>query len=253
MEVLAVRIPPSANSSTCLANGHDLQVGDSCVVDTERGLELGIVTRAALDNPRIAVDARLPSVIRPASRDDEERFAHKVSVEAAARDHAVDRIRELGLQMKLGHVEMQLDGKKMLFYFTAEGRVDFRVLVRDLSRRFDARIELRQIGSRDDAMMQGGCGTCGETLCCSTWMTGFVPVSIKMAKAQGLSLNPSKISGMCGRLVCYLKYEYDGKPTGGGRGRSRGGGSPRSEGRAKGSGGGRDERPAQEDDRPRSS
>lgn len=223
MDVLAVRIPPSASSATCLANGHDLEVGDRCIVDTERGLELGFVTRAVLDNPRIGEGARLPAVVRPASRDDEERFAHKASVEGEARDYAIDRIRELRLKMKLGHVEMQLDGTKMLFYFTAEGRVDFRGLVRDLSHRFDARIELRQIGSRDDAMMQGGCGTCGETLCCSTWMTGFAPVSIKMAKAQGLSLNPSKISGMCGRLMCCLKYEYDGKPGGnkgaGGRGR----------------------------------
>jgi len=221
MDVVAVRIPPSAKSATCLANGHELEVGESCIVDTERGVELGIVTRAALRNPMLDANAaRLPTVLRRASREDEERFAHKVSVERDAREYALERIRELDLPMKLGHVEMQLDGKKLTFYFSAEGRIDFRGLVRDLSHRFPARVELRQIGSRDDAMMQGGCGTCGQTLCCSTWMTGFAPVSIKMAKAQGLSLNPSKISGMCGRLMCCLKYEYEGKaPARAGRSR----------------------------------
>ena len=221
MQVVAIRIPPSAKSSTCLANGHDLEVGESCVIDTEHGLELGFVTRAVLDNPFLErSNAKLPAVVRRASREDEERFAHKVVVEKDAREYAFDRIRSIGLPMKLGHVEMQLDGKKLTFYFTAEGRVDFRALVRDLAHRFGTRIDLRQIGARDDAMTKGGCGTCGETLCCSTWMTGFAPVSIKMAKSQGLSLNPSKISGMCGRLMCCLKYEYEGK-AGGGR-KSRG-------------------------------
>jgi cell fate regulator YaaT (PSP1 superfamily) len=111
--------------------------------------------------------------------------------------------------MKLGQVERQLDGKKMVFYFTSEGRVDFRDLVRDLTSHFRMRIELRQIGARDDAGMQGGCGTCGRELCCSDWLKAFDPVSIRMAKAQGMSLNPAKISGICGRLMCCLKYEYD--------------------------------------------
>jgi cell fate regulator YaaT (PSP1 superfamily) len=106
-------------------------------------------------------------------------------------------------------VERQLDGKRMTFYFTAEGRVDFRELVRDLTGRFHTRVELRQIGARDDAGMQGGCGLCGRVLCCSDWIRGFDPVSIKMAKNQGLSLNPAKISGMCGRLMCCLRFEYD--------------------------------------------
>jgi cell fate regulator YaaT (PSP1 superfamily) len=226
MEVLAVRIPPSAKSSTCASNGHELEVGESCIVDTERGLELGIVTRAVMDNPYLdGGNGSMPLVVRRASRDDEERFAHKTVVERDAREYCGEQIRALDLPMKLGHVEMQLDGKKLTFYFTSEGRVDFRALVRDIGHRFNARIELRQIGARDDAMMQGGCGTCGETLCCSTWMTGFAPVSIKMAKAQGLSLNPSKISGMCGRLMCCLKYEYDGKAGGG---RRKGNARPRS-------------------------
>jgi len=130
-------------------------------------------------------------------------------MEKVSRDFCQDRIKSIGLKMKLGHVEMQLDRKKLTFFFTAEGRVDFRALVRDLAAEYHTRIELRQIGARDDAQLDGGCGPCGKNLCCSTWLKGFQPVSIKMAKAQGLSLNPSKISGMCGRLMCCLKYEYD--------------------------------------------
>lgn len=227
MEVVAVRIPPSARASTCLANGHELAVGDSCVVETDGGVALGIVTRAVLENPMVRSDGKWPAVLRKASRDDEEAFAHKESTESAGRDYCLERIRAMNLPMKLGHAEMQLDGKKLTFFFTAEGRVDFRALVRDLAHRFQTRIELRQVGSRDDAMMQGGCGTCGQSLCCSTWMKGFAPVSIKMAKAQGLSLNPSKISGMCGRLMCCLKYEYDGKAPARPRGKGRSKGGPR--------------------------
>jgi len=212
MEVVAVRIPPSARSSTCRSNGFDLEVGETCLVETPRGLELGVVTRPAVEHPHLAPSARtLPTVVRRASRDDEEAFAHKVAIEASARDFALDRARAANLAIKVGRVEATLDGKKITLYFTSEGRVDFRALVRDLSHQFHARIDLRQIGARDDALMQGGCGTCGRTLCCSTWLEGFSPVSIKMAKAQGLSLNPSKISGMCGRLMCCLKYEYEGK------------------------------------------
>lgn len=211
MEVFAVRIPPSARSSTCAANGHDLGVGEACIVDTERGLEFGVVTRARLDNPFIDAGMSIPVVVRKAGLDEEEQFAHKASVESDARAFCLDRIREQRLDMKLGTVEMSLDGKRLTFFFTAEGRVDFRALVRDLSQRFRAKIDLRQIGARDDALAQGGCGHCGQTLCCSTWLPGFSPVSIRMAKDQGLSLNPSKISGMCGRLMCCLKYEYEGK------------------------------------------
>jgi cell fate regulator YaaT (PSP1 superfamily) len=212
MEVLTVRIPPSTRSATCVANGLDLQVGDGCILETDRGVEFGIVTRAVFDNPffKRHGDA-LPRVIRRARREDEEAFAHKASIEKEGRDFCLARIADRGLRMKLGHVDMQLDRRKLTFFFTADGRVDFRALVRDLAAQFRTRIELRQIGSRDDAQMQGGCGPCGRTLCCSTWMTGFEPVSIKMAKAQGLSLNPSKISGLCGRLMCCLKYEQSPK------------------------------------------
>jgi cell fate regulator YaaT (PSP1 superfamily) len=219
MKVITVRIPPSTRPVVCAASDLELQVGEGCIVDTERGREFGIVTRPVIDNPFYHSDSqKLPRALRKASRDDEESYSHKASIEREGRDFCLARIREHGLKMKLGHVDMQLDGKKLTFFFTAEGRVDFRALVRDLAAKFRTRIELRQIGSRDDAQMQGGCGPCGRTLCCSTWMKGFEPVSIKMAKAQGLSLNPSKISGLCGRLMCCLKYEHTEKAGPDGRG-----------------------------------
>ncbi len=210
MEVVAVKIPPATRSTTCFANGINLDVGTGCIVEGEHGHEFGIVTRPVMENRFFTGSGpRIPVLVRAATRDDEEAYAHKASVEKVSRDFCQERIHSMKLKMKLGHVEMQLDRRKMTFYFTAEGRVDFRALVRDLAAEYHTRIELRQIGARDDAQLDGGCGPCGRDLCCSTWLKGFQPVSIKMAKAQGLSLNPSKISGMCGRLMCCLKYEYD--------------------------------------------
>ncbi len=210
MEVLAVRISPATRSTTCTANGLNLEVGTGCIVESDRGHEFGIVTRPVMENRFFKPGgSKIPVLVRRATRDDEEAYAHKASVENVSREFCQERIRSLKLKMKLGQVEMQLDGKKLTFYFTAEGRVDFRALVRDLAAEYHTRIELRQVGARDDAQMDGGCGPCGRDLCCSTWLKGFQPVSIKMAKSQGLSLNPSKISGMCGRLMCCLKYEYD--------------------------------------------
>ncbi len=219
MEVVHVRFPEAARSQACGANGHRLDVGDNFVVDTERGPAFGTVTQSVLDNPYYdgKPGARLPRVLRLATRDDEEAFAHKIAHERAAREFCLAKIDERRLEMRLGQVERQLDGKKTIFYFTAERRVDFRGLVRDLAGKFRTRIELRQVGARDDAGMHGGCGPCGRSLCCSTFLRKFEPVSMKMAKEQGLSLNPSKISGMCGRLMCCLKYEYQPKAKGGGQ------------------------------------
>jgi len=184
-------------------------VGDDCVVDTDQGLQFGTVVAPILGNPFYKTGARLPKVLRRAGREDEDAYARKLAAEQDARLFCFDKIAERKLPLKLGHVDRQLDGRKMTFYFTSEGRIDFRDLVRDLSTHFNSRIEMRQIGDREDAGMRGGCGPCGKQLCCSTFLKGFEPISIKMAKAQGLSLNPSKISGMCGRLMCCLKYEYD--------------------------------------------
>ena len=235
LEVVVVRIPPTGRCVTCVANGLDLAAGDDCVIESERGIEFALVARPAVSNPfRRESDAPLPRVLRRATRDDEEAYTHKVSIEREGRKFCLARIAERRVPMRLGHVERQLDGKKMTFHFTADGRVDFRDLVRDLTAQFHTRVELRQIGARDDAGMLGGCGVCGRVLCCVEWIRGFDPVSIKMAKTQGLSLNPAKISGTCGRLMCCLKYEYDpssaarrraGAAAGGGE-PSEGGGAP---------------------------
>jgi len=217
MDIVHVRFLEAARSSACIAGESLLEVGDRCIVETDRGPLFGVVTQTVLDNPFYDPGnaSHLPRVSRQATREDEERYAHKVAREREARGFCLEKIEEHGLSMKLGHVDQDLDGRKMTFYFTAEKRVDFRALVRDLASKFRTRIELRQIGARDDAGIHGGCGPCGRSLCCSTFLRRFEPVSIKMAKVQGLSLNPSKISGMCGRLMCCLKYEYEGGAKGG--------------------------------------
>ncbi len=210
MEVVSIRLASSLHARVCEPGDVSLEVGDRCIVETETGMEFGTVVSPPLDNPYyLAGKAKLPRVMRPATVDDEEAFMRKAAVEKEAETYCRERIRERALPMRLGRVDRQLDGKRMTFHFTAEERIDFRDLVRDLSTEFHTRIELRQVGDREDAGMRGGCGPCGLTLCCSTFLRKFEPISIKMAKSQGLSLNPSKISGMCGRLMCCLKYEYD--------------------------------------------
>ena len=182
--------------------------GDAVVVQTAEGPALGTVMRAL---PALAARKR-PSdeaslVVRKATRDDVvARLKHQQREQEAHRI-CLMKIRERGLAMKLARVEQIFDGSRLIFYYTAEGRVDFRELVRDLAAHFRTRIEMRQIGVRDEARMLGGYGSCGRPLCCTTWLQSFEPISIKMAKQQKLSLNPSKLSGMCGRLKCCLRYE----------------------------------------------
>ncbi len=184
--------------------------GDAVVVQTEEGRALGRVTRTI---PALAArrapgeDAAAPVVVRRATREDVmTRLRHEQREQDALRICNM-KIRERGLGMKLARVEQLFDGSRLIFYYTAEGRVDFRELVRDLAAHFRTRIEMRQIGVRDEARMLGGYGSCGRPLCCTTWLQSFAPISIKMAKQQNLSLNPSKLSGMCGRLKCCLRYE----------------------------------------------
>lgn len=183
--------------------------GDAVVVDTPEGRAVGTVTRsvtalAQRKHPGADSTAR---VVRRATRDDVvTRFKHKQREQEAQRICLL-KIRERGLEMKLARVEQLFDGSRLIFYYTAEGRVDFRELVRDLAAHFRTRIEMRQIGVRDEARMLGGYGSCGRPLCCTTFLQTFEPISIKMAKQQNLSLNPSKLSGMCGRLKCCLRYE----------------------------------------------
>lgn len=184
------------------------QPGRAVVVQTESGPELATVTAPI---PQLAsrrtVGADAPTLVRLASPEDiVARMRHRQR-EAEAYRVALLKIRERGLSMKLTRVEQAFDGSRLVFYFTAEARVDFRELVRELASEFRTRIEMRQIGVRDEARALGGYGTCGRPLCCTTFLTSFEPVSIKMAKQQDLSLNPSKLSGLCGRLKCCLRYE----------------------------------------------
>jgi cell fate regulator YaaT (PSP1 superfamily) len=185
------------------------RVGDPVVVQTESGPALGtvapLIPQTAARRPETSDPAH--RLVRLASHEDIiARLRHQQREEEAYRV-ALLKIRERGLAMKLTRVEQAFDGSRLLFYFTADARVDFRELVRELAAEFRTRIEMRQIGVRDEAKALGGYGTCGRPLCCTTFLTSFEPVSIKMAKQQDLSLNPSKLSGLCGRLKCCLRYE----------------------------------------------
>ena len=183
------------------------QAGDYVVVDTARGAEYGEVVQGVQEVPDASVPKELKPVLRMADSVDIRRRKQNEQDEKRAFDICSERIRRHGLDMKLVDAEYTLDRAKLLFYFTADGRIDFRDLVKDLAGVFHTRIELRQIGVRDEAKMTGGLGVCGQPFCCSRFLRDFQPVSIKMAKEQGLSLNPTKISGACGRLMCCLAYE----------------------------------------------
>jgi len=179
------------------------------IVETARGLECGEVAIANREVEDNTIAAPLKKVIRQATFEDMEQNENNARKEKEAFRICMQKITEHKLDMKLVEVEYTFDASKILFYFTADGRIDFRDLVKDLARIFRTRIELRQIGVRDEAKMLGGLGICGKPFCCSTFLGDFQPVSIKMAKEQGLSLNPVKISGTCGRLMCCLKYEQE--------------------------------------------
>ncbi|HHY22734.1 MAG TPA: stage 0 sporulation family protein [Clostridiaceae bacterium] len=179
------------------------------IVETARGIEMG---KVVLPNREVDIEeivAPLKKVIRIATEEDIEHHKENIGNEKEAMDICLQKIKEHNLDMKLIDVEYTFDNNKILFYFTADGRIDFRELVKDLAAIFKTRIELRQIGVRDETKMMGGIGICGRVLCCKGFLCEFQPVSIKMAKEQGLSLNPSKISGCCGRLMCCLKYEHE--------------------------------------------
>ena len=182
---------------------------DHVIVETARGIEYGTVVIAPTELPEEKIPGPLAPVLRMATPEDDERERTNREREKEAYRVCKQRIAERGLDMKLIEAEYTFDNSKVLFYFTADGRIDFRELVKDLAGIFRTRIELRQIGVRDETKLLGGLGSCGRPLCCHTWLTEFAPVSIKMAKDQNLSLNPAKISGTCGRLMCCLKNEAD--------------------------------------------
>ncbi len=183
--------------------------GDAVIVETVQGIDLGIAADEMIDIPDDKLINPLKEIIRIAHEDDLKKFEENQRSEIEAYKIARSKIETRNLDMNLVDVEYAFDNRKIIFYFTADGRVDFRELVKDLAAVFRTRIELRQIGVRDEARMIGGLGICGRELCCCSFLNDFVPVSIRMAKAQSLSMNPAKISGVCGRLMCCLKYEHD--------------------------------------------
>lgn len=209
VEVVDIQFRPGQKIYYFDPDGKTFQTGDHVIIDTARGAEYGT---CAGGNHRIAqkdVVAPLRKVLRKATAQDERVAADNRTKEKKAYDICTEKIAEHGLDMQLVSAEVAFDGSKILFYFTADERVDFRELVKNLASVFHTRIELRQIGVRDKAKMVGGLGICGRPFCCASFLDDFQPVSIKMAKTQNLSLNPTKISGTCGRLMCCLKYEQD--------------------------------------------
>lgn len=185
----------------------DFKAGDDVIVETVRGIEFGKVLIENRDVSEEELVLPLKKVIRKASQEDYKTLEQNIEKAAKALEICKQKVSEHNLPMKLLHAEYTFDNNKLIFYFTAEGRVDFRELVKDLAAIFRTRIELRQIGVRDDTKFRGGLGNCGREVCCATHLCEFQPVSIKMAKQQGLVLNPAKISGLCGRLMCCLMYE----------------------------------------------
>jgi len=206
-EIIGVRFKNVGKIYYFDPNGQSIDKGSKVIVETARGTECGEVVVSNRNISEKDFNQPLKKVVRVATRTDLDQIAKNREKEAYAHKVCLEKVAKHKLDMKLIDVEYTFDNNKILFYFTAEGRVDFRELVKDLASVLKTRIELRQIGVRDEAKMLGGLGICGRPFCCSTFLGEFQPVSIKMAKEQGLSLNPTKISGTCGRLMCCLKYE----------------------------------------------
>lgn len=207
--IVGVRFKPVGKIYHFNPAGLDIKKDDFVVVETSRGVELGKVVVAEKEISPEHINKPLKDVIRIATPDDLKRAEENKKKEKEAFSICLEKIKKHGLEMKLIEVEYAFDGSKILFYFSADGRVDFRELVKDLATVFHTRIELRQIGIRDESKTLGALGVCGRELCCARFLGEFESVSIKMAKEQGLSLNPTKISGTCGRLMCCLKYEQE--------------------------------------------
>ena len=207
-KIVAVSLQTTGHLYNYLAGGHELRRGDRVLVDSENGTRLGTVV-VEPHEPAMTLDlSALRPIVRIADDRDFRIEEDTLSREAQAERLCVGRIRERGLPMKLIKVDYTYDGRKAVFYFTAENRVDFRELVRDLANTLRVRVEMKQIGARDETKVTGGIGPCGRELCCSSWLRDFDAVTVKMAREQGLALNPSRLAGMCGRLKCCLRYEY---------------------------------------------
>ena len=209
VEVIGVRFRQNGKIYFFSPNDLNIEVGQNVIVETARGIEYGKVVLGRRKIKSEKVISTLKSVIRIATPEDDKINEENKKKSKDAFKICLEKIEKHGLEMKLIDTEYTFDNNKVLFYFTADGRIDFRELVKDLASVFKTRIELRQIGVRDETKIMGGIGICGRSLCCHTHLSEFVPVSIKMAKEQNLSLNPTKISGVCGRLMCCLKHEQE--------------------------------------------
>ena len=209
VKTVGVRFKQNGKTYSFGPGEYELKVGDHVIVETVRGVEFGEVSIGVREVPDEEVPQPLKDIIRIATEEDEKVFEENKKLAEEAYEPTLERIKKHGLEMKLIDIEYTFDKSKMIFYFTADGRIDFRELVKDLASLFRIRIELRQVGVRDEAKIIGGLGVCGRPCCCNCCMGDFQPVSIKMAKEQGLSLSPTKISGTCGRLMCCLNYEQE--------------------------------------------
>ena len=207
-KIVAVSLQQTGHLYNFLAGDAALRRGDRVLVESEAGTRVGTV-EIEPHEPAHTIDvSAMRSIVRVASDDDFNLEKENLAREANARRICVERIRAHRLQMKLVNADYTVDGRKAVFYFVAEGRVDFRDLVRDLANMLRVRVEMKQIGARDETKVTGGLGPCGRELCCSSWLRDFEAVTVKMARDQGLALNPSRLAGMCGRLKCCLRYEY---------------------------------------------
>ncbi len=208
-EIVGIKVKKTGKFFIYSPNGIKFEKGDKVVIETDRGLELGEIIIPNREVKQEEIEGELKPVVRKATEEDIRTKEELKQVEQEAYEFCKERIQAREMDMKLIKVDFTLDKTKAIFYFTADGRIDFRKLVRDLAHRFRLRIEMRQIGVRDEAKMVGGVGICGRELCCSSFLHKFHPVSIKQAKDQHLILNPGKISGVCGRLMCCINYEDD--------------------------------------------
>jgi len=211
---VGVRLGEETNLTLCRTEGRIFARGDEVVVEIEGDPAFGHVEQSPAPVFKPCQKAGARKILRPASPEDTAAQERKLQRDLAAKLFVQERARALQLDMKVSRVEFSLSGKKAVVYFTAEHRIDFRQLVRETAQRFATRVHMTQLGARDESRLLGGIGVCGRTLCCSSWLKEFRPISIQMAKRQNLSLNPSKISGQCGRLLCCLAYENDQYPAG---------------------------------------
>lgn len=206
---VGVRFGEETNLTLCAAGNDIFAAGDAVVVEADLGPAFGRVEKSPMPVFKPCQKSSAKRVLRRANDVDIGAFDQQKLNEDQAKRFCREKSRSLGLEMKISRVDFAFDGRTATIYFTADGRIDFRKLVRAVSNRFTAKVKMTQVGSRDEAGLIGGIGICGQTLCCSTWLKDFKPISIQMAKRQNLSLNPSKISGQCGRLLCCLAYEVE--------------------------------------------